>query len=151
MEEGTRRDTRRNLNFLKIELGNMTYLGKHLLLEFYDCPVPLLSDPQQIEEILKQSAEVMQATVVSSNFHHFSPLGVSGVVIIQESHLTIHTWPEYGYAAVDIFTCGEIQMEKGVIFLKNKLQAKKLERQEFQRGRLPRIEVLNEKNKGKLN
>lgn len=132
----------------------MTYLGKHLLLEFYDCPAPLLSDPQQIADILEKAAEVMQATVVSSDFHHFSPLGVSGVVIIQESHLTIHTWPEYGYAAVDIFTCGEIKMEQGVVFLKEKLQAKTLERQEFQRGKLPVTKIsaakgIEKENRGK--
>lgn len=112
----------------------MNYLGKHLLLEFYDCPAALLSDPELIAQVLEAAAIAMKATVVSSNFHHFSPLGVSGVVIIQESHLTIHTWPEYGYAAVDVFTCGEIEMEKGVVFLREKLGAERMEKKMIQRG-----------------
>jgi spermidine synthase len=65
-----------------------------------------MNDVVQIEQFMVNAAKEAQATVVNSTFHHFSPFGVSGVVVIEESHLAIHTWPEYGYAAVDIFTCG---------------------------------------------
>jgi len=115
----------------------MNYLGTHVLLEFYECPADLLSDPTQMEKLLTTAATEMNATVVNSNFHHFSPLGVSGVVIIQESHLTIHTWPEYGYAAVDIFTCGEIDLEQGIAILQMGLKASKIERKLILRGQLP--------------
>ncbi len=53
------------------------------------------------------AAEEAGATVINSTFHHFSPIGVSGVVVIEESHLAIHSWPEFGYAAIDVFTCGD--------------------------------------------
>jgi S-adenosylmethionine decarboxylase proenzyme len=82
-------------------------LGKHILVELYDCNSEILNDPKKIEESMNKAADLAGATIVSSSFHHFSPHGVSGVVVIAESHLTIHTWPEYGYAAVDLFTCGE--------------------------------------------
>lgn len=80
--------------------------GRHLLLELCDCPRTILDSPERLESILKDCALRGGATVVSSNFHRFSPQGVSGVVVIAESHVTVHTWPEHGYAAVDVFTCG---------------------------------------------
>jgi len=110
------------------------FLGQHWLIEYYGCNAELLADPVQIEAYMQQAAEIMKATVVTSTFHHFSPLGISGVVVIQESHLTIHTWPEHGYAAVDIFTCGEIDMEAGVAHLNTVLKATEMEIIKQQRG-----------------
>jgi len=81
-------------------------LGRHLLAEFYDCNSNILNNAQIVEEVMTEAAIACGATVVEKRFHHFSPFGVSGVVIISESHLAIHTWPEYGYCAVDLFTCG---------------------------------------------
>lgn len=112
----------------------MKYLGKHYILELYDCPAELLSDPTFISEQMNAAAMEMQATIVESNFHHFNPYGVSGVIIIKESHLTIHTWPEYGYAAIDIFTCGKIYMEKGIDYLKKALKAQGAEVKKMGRG-----------------
>lgn len=112
----------------------MEFLGKHYILELYDCPADLLSNPVFIGQIMEEAALEMQATIVESNFHHFNPLGVSGVIIIKESHLTIHTWPEYGYAAIDIFTCGKIYMDKGITFLQKQLKAKKVEIKKLGRG-----------------
>ena len=80
--------------------------GRHILLELCECPRELLDSTELIGEILKSCAVRGGATVVSANFHKFSPQGVSGVIVIAESHITIHTWPEHGYAAVDVFTCG---------------------------------------------
>lgn len=85
----------------------MHALGTHLLIELKDCCTKWLNDVGKIEEILVTAAREAKATIIESRFHRFSPFGVSGVVVIAESHLTIHTWPEYAYAAVDIFTCGE--------------------------------------------
>ncbi len=82
-------------------------LGKHLLAEFIGCKGMDLDSVQRIKEQMECAALEAGATIVQSVFHHFSPYGVSGVVVISESHLAIHTWPEYGYAAVDVFTCGE--------------------------------------------
>lgn len=84
----------------------MEALGRHLLAEFTDCDPDRLSDLGHIRASMLAAAEAAGATVVGHNFHPFSPWGVSGVVIISESHLAIHTWPEHRYAAVDLFTCG---------------------------------------------
>jgi len=81
-------------------------LGRHLIVEVWDADPRLLDDVKALEQLLLQAARAAKATVIQSVFHRFSPYGVSGVVVIAESHLTIHTWPEYGYAAIDIFTCG---------------------------------------------
>lgn len=84
----------------------MASLGRHIIVEYYDCNPALMNDVSYIERSMELAAEESGATIINSTFHHFSPYGVSGVVVIQESHLAIHTWPEYGYASVDLFTCG---------------------------------------------
>src|SRR3989344_8698257 len=84
-----------------------TALGNHILVEFMGCDPHIMNDVSSIERDMVGAAQKAGATVINSTFHHFSPYGVSGVVVIQESHLAIHTWPEYRYAAVDLFTCGD--------------------------------------------
>lgn len=84
----------------------MKQLGRHLLVELYDCDAKLLTDSGLVEREMQRAARGARATIVRSTFHTFSPYGVSGVIVIAESHLTIHTWPEHNYAAVDVFTCG---------------------------------------------
>jgi spermidine synthase len=88
-------------------LPAMKSLGRHILVEFSNCNAQVLNDASIVEEAMTHAAKIAGATVINSTFHHFSPWGISGVVVIQESHLAIHTWPEYKYAAVDLFTCGE--------------------------------------------
>ena len=85
----------------------MEALGKHILAEFYNCDPSAINDEAHVEELFLKTAKDSGATVINWNFHKFSPHGISGVVVISESHLTIHTWPEYGYCAVDVFTCGD--------------------------------------------
>jgi S-adenosylmethionine decarboxylase proenzyme len=82
-------------------------LGKHILVELYGCDSKILNDHDKVQKLMLGAARAAKATIVTSEFHRFNPYGVSGAVIIAESHLTIHTWPEYGYAAVDVFTCGD--------------------------------------------
>ncbi len=82
-------------------------LGTHLLLDLKDCKSELLDDIEFIRQAMSRAANEAGATIVGETFHKFSPMGVTGIIAIAESHLCIHTWPEYGYAAVDIFTCGE--------------------------------------------
>jgi len=81
-------------------------LGRHLLLELRDCNKAVLDDLKYLENALVSAAIEAGATVIGKSFHQFAPQGVSGVVLIAESHLSLHTWPEHAYAAVDIFTCG---------------------------------------------
>lgn len=85
----------------------MKVLGRHVLAELYDCNSDILNDRQRVEEIMVNAALEAGAEIREVAFHHFSPQGVSGVVVISESHLAVHTWPEFGYAAVDVFTCGD--------------------------------------------
>lgn len=108
------------------------------MVEFYRCDSLLLNKTDFIETIMKDAAVLSGATIIDTHIHMFNPHGISGVVIIAESHLTIHTWPEYGYAAVDIFTCGEnLDPWKALIYLKLKLKAKEVSHIELSRGRLP--------------
>ncbi len=88
----------------------MRRLGTHLLLEMAGCSAELLDDTERVSSILLDAAEQARTTVLGSSFHKFCPQGVSGVVVIAESHISIHTWPEFGYAAVDVFTCGDRAM-----------------------------------------
>jgi S-adenosylmethionine decarboxylase len=82
-------------------------LGRHLIAEFYLCDKEILDDVEKIEYSMKKAAIKTGATIVTSTFHRFLPHGVSGAVIVSESHLAIHTWPEFGYASIDLFTCGD--------------------------------------------
>ncbi|MDD2420937.1 MAG: adenosylmethionine decarboxylase [Heliobacteriaceae bacterium] len=82
-------------------------LGRHVLAEVYGCDFNLLNDVHKVEEIMVNAALEAGAEIREFVFHKFSPQGVSGVVVISESHLAIHTWPELGYAAIDVFTCGD--------------------------------------------
>ena len=114
-------------------------LGRHIILELYDCPSELLTTPGASEAFLLEAARRMEATVVNAQFHAFSPYGVSGVVVIKESHLTVHTWPEHGYAAIDVFTCGQLKLEAGIDYLCEAFQAQRHWQRELTRGlaRLP--------------
>lgn len=85
----------------------MQALGRHVVAEIYGCSFAALNDVKRIEKMMVAAALEAGAEVREFVFHKFSPQGVSGVVVISESHLAIHTWPELGYAAVDVFTCGE--------------------------------------------
>ena len=84
----------------------MNAQGTHLLLELRGCDRERLDNVNYIEEAMVGAANEAGATIVGRSFHKFAPRGVTGILAIAESHLCIHTWPEYGYAAVDIFTCG---------------------------------------------
>jgi len=113
-----------------------TALGNHILVEFMNCDPHIMNDVVAIERDMVGAAQKAGATVINSTFHHFSPYGVSGVVVIQESHLAIHTWPEYGYAAVDLFTCGEMNAWISFDHLKECFGAKSYSAIELKRGSL---------------
>lgn len=121
-------------------------LGKHILVEFYNCDEEILNDADKIEIYMNEAAIAAKATIVQSVFHVFNPHGISGAIIIMESHITIHTWPEYGYAAVDLFTCGDtIDPWTAFEYLKEKLKSKKYETSEVARGVLERINYFSDK------
>ncbi|MBW1974503.1 MAG: S-adenosylmethionine decarboxylase proenzyme [Deltaproteobacteria bacterium] len=115
----------------------MKSLGKHLIAELYDCDRNLIASVEKIEKLLIDAVNISKATIIKPVFHQFNPHGVSGVVVIAESHFSIHTWPEYGYCALDIFTCGEqIDADAALRFLKEALKAGSMSIVEMKRGTL---------------
>ena len=119
------------------------YLGHQIMAEYHNCPADLLAAPSRIEAVMRGAAEACGATIVNSVFHHFNPHGVSGAVIIAESHLAIHTWPEYGYAAVDVFTCGtQVDPAEAVAYLAVHLGAAHHSFTEVRRGHVKMLEAM---------
>lgn len=116
----------------------MHSLGRQIIAEFYDCDPSLLDSVEHIAKTMREAALKAGATIVTETFHRFSPYGVSGAIIIAESHLAIHTWPEHGYAAVDLFTCGStVRTEAALQHLRLGLKARHISTLELKRGLLP--------------
>ena len=123
--------------FTSIEKDGKTHihLGQHVLAEFFECDPNILNNVNMVEKLMVNAALECGATVVQKCFHMFNPYGVSGVVIIAESHLAIHTWPELGYAAVDLFTCGDKCDPKiSYQYLKKMFNSKNASYTELKRG-----------------
>jgi len=115
-------------------------LGKHLLLELKDCDKEVINDLAYLRDALLEAADRSGATVLGDSFHPFVPHGVSGVVVIAESHISVHTWPEFDYAAVDIFTCGSsVKPEVAAEVIIEKLKAGNHSVVEVQRGLLAAV------------
>lgn len=113
----------------------MKKLGRHILAEFTDCDRNILNDLDAIRSLLTEAARRSGATIVETLFHEYNPHGLSGVIVIAESHISIHTWPEYGYASVDFFTCGErVNPWEGCRYLEQGLGCTSLYTREFDRG-----------------
>jgi S-adenosylmethionine decarboxylase len=113
----------------------MKSLGNHLIIELYGCKAEIINNLYKVEDILMESVNISGAEIITPVFHKFNPHGVSGVIVIAESHFSIHTWPEYGYCAVDIFTCGDkIDSMKALTFLKEAFQAESISVVETKRG-----------------
>jgi S-adenosylmethionine decarboxylase len=110
-------------------------LGKQLVIELKACDPALLSDEKFVKDTMISAAHAAEATIINASFHTFNPHGISGMIIIAESHISIHTWPEYGYAAIDIFTCGDaIHPEVAAKFLIEKFNCEDPSIVEIKRG-----------------
>ena len=115
----------------------MNALGKHLLIELYDCTPESLDDLAAVRTTMIEAAQMINATVINVAGHQFQPHGVSVIVLIAESHLSIHTWPEHGYAAVDLFTCSDRIPPSTVIEpIRQALGARRVTSMEVHRGQL---------------
>jgi S-adenosylmethionine decarboxylase len=113
-------------------------LGRHLLLELYDCSSEVLNSLESVKTAMVEAAKRAEATVIDVVFHEFNPFGISGVVVIAESHLSIHTWPEYRYAAVDIFSCGDtLKPAEAANYLVEQFGASRASCVEVKRGVFP--------------
>jgi S-adenosylmethionine decarboxylase len=115
----------KNRKFFGESKDNTSFaLGRQLTIEYYSCAEDILLNKDTIEKALLKAAKDSGATIISSSFHDFKPQGVSGVVIIAESHFTVHAWPEHDYAAVDIFTCGDsIDLEVAINSMKDSFKS----------------------------
>lgn len=113
----------------------MPSLGRHLLVECTGCDPAALANLEAMAQAMLRAAREGGATIVTHSFHHFAPGGVSGAVIISESHLTLHTWPEYRYAAVDLFTCSPgVDEDRVLAVLGEAMGAPRMERTLVDRG-----------------
>jgi S-adenosylmethionine decarboxylase proenzyme len=110
-------------------------LAHHVLLDLYGCDKQLLDDEDFLHDLFLKTAEELRCTLIKDVFHRFSPQGVSGVLVIAESHLSIHTWPELGYASIDLFTCSDpSELRRMPEILASALAAERFDFQDHARG-----------------
>ena len=118
-----------------VERDGMKFAGTHLLVDLWGARN--LSDPAHIDAALREAALIAGATILHSHFHHFTPNGgVSGVVVLAESHISIHTWPERDFAAVDIFMCGACDPHLSIPVLQQAFAPERIDLDEQRRGRV---------------
>lgn len=122
-------------------------LGTHIIVELFDCNLNTLTNKDYVERALVRAAKESNAKIVDYFFHQFQPYGVSGVVVIEESHYTIHTWPEHGFAAVDLFFCSDdIDVDKAIEILREEFEPNRISTIELKRGLLPDVDFSFEGN-----
>jgi len=112
----------------------MNIKSQHLLVELFNCNTAALENQSLLTELLEAAAIAANVTIVKSVFHQYSPQGITGIVIIEESHLSIHTWPEYAYASVDFYTCGDGHPENALNVIQKGLGAQRTETMLIDRG-----------------
>ena len=123
------------LDFFKVQDGER-FAGTHLIIDLWQAE--RLDELDFIEETLRSCVEAAGATLLNLDLHHFTPNGgVSGVAVLAESHISIHTWPECGYAALDVFMCGDAEPSASIPVLCKAFQTEACEVQELRRGRQP--------------
>ena len=109
------------------------HLGDHIIAEFMECEN--LDNIQELEAALRAAAAAAGATVIDVIVYKFSPQGMSAIVLLSESHISVHTWPEYGYAALDVYTCGDhVSPQKAIDVMKEFFRAKNVRTVQIQRG-----------------
>ncbi len=126
------KDRDREQNDYLIRKDGKIYAGAHLLVDFWGGKK--INDPEEMTAVLKDAAREANATVLHIHLHEFGGGGISGVAVLAESHISIHTWPELDYAAFDVFMCGNCHPEKAVAVLKQKLKPSRFSVNEQKRG-----------------
>lgn len=114
--------------------GSMKQVGTHLVVDAWQAPEDLLNDPEGIRRALIDAISAGEATLIDLCVHQFSPHGVTATATLAESHIAIHTWPEHGYFAADLFFCGRGKPEEAMKLLQRALQAKQVRMREIPRG-----------------
>lgn len=116
-----------------IETNSKTYAGEHFLIDLFG--VKELDCIKKMEKVFREAVQAAGANLLHIHMHHFGPgAGVSGVAVLSESHISVHTWPERGYAAFDIFMCGQSQPELAVSVIKLAFPAEEIEVRRYYRG-----------------
>jgi S-adenosylmethionine decarboxylase len=123
----------------------MKKMGTHLVIDAWKVPAELLNDPEKIRTALIDAIIAGQATLIDLCVHQFSPHGVTATATLAESHIAIHTWPEYGYFAADLFFCGQGQPQIAMKVLEEKLQAQRVAVKQIERG-FPESDVEQQEN-----
>ncbi|MES1179007.1 MAG: adenosylmethionine decarboxylase [Myxococcales bacterium] len=113
--------------------------AKHLLVELHECAAEPLNDLEMVRALMRRAAEAAGASVVGEAFHRYAPQGVTGVLLLEESHFSVHTWPEAGYAALDFYTCGALDPEPAARVVAQGVAAQRVSLLEVHRG-LPEAE-----------
>lgn len=108
--------------------------GQHLIIDAFECQKDILNSSEQLDELLTNAIKALGMEILSSHFHSFTPYGVTGVIGISTSHFSIHTWPEHGYAALDLYTCGDQNLWPSLEEILHKMQAKRSIVYELPRG-----------------
>jgi S-adenosylmethionine decarboxylase proenzyme len=128
-------DVTRNAAVPILEAARPAMFGSQVVLDLYECETDCLDDLDWVKTTLVNAARAAGATIVQTVFHKFAPWGISGVVVIAESHLAIHIWPEHRYAAVDVFTCGSnVRMDVASAFLTREFRSRRAVERHFMRG-----------------
>ncbi len=117
----------------------MEKMGTHLVVDAWQAPAELLDDPEAIRKALLEAISAGKATLINLSVHQFSPQGVTATATLAESHIAIHTWPEHGYFAADLFFCGAGEPEKAMRVLQTALKARQVKIQELKRGFIPLV------------
>ena len=120
----------------------MKQIGIHLVVDAWQAPEELLNDPAAIEMALVEAVKVSKTTLIDLCVHQFNPHGITAIATLAESHIAIHTWPEHGYFAADLFFCGTGQPHIAAQLLQTALKAKKIEIQELKRGFVPDLKSI---------
>ena len=116
----------------------MEHLGRHVIIELWGCS-EVINDASRVESAMKSAVHAANANLLDIFVHEFSPQGVTGVAVLAESHLSIHTWPEYGYVAADVFTCGSTtKPEAAAEVLRKAFEAETADIRELERGVMPK-------------
>jgi S-adenosylmethionine decarboxylase len=116
--------------------------GRHLILDLYDCDPDILNDYEELQRLLEASLVMAKANVLRVIGEKFEPQGVTLLALLAESHASIHTWPEIGYCAIDLYTCGDVtETHRAAEFLKTELKAQLSEEKELVRSITPTISV----------
>ncbi len=120
-------------------------LGLHILADLYGVEADRIDHVEDIKNLLESAVKVADLTKISSHYHQFNPHGATGVILLAESHISIHTWPEYGLATVDVYTCGDsTKAYRAIDYILNTLEPRRVDKQIHERGFLQEKEQSEE-------